>query len=64
MTELERYEEAFTYALPLLRAIAEWEKDNGTVACIMPSEYPGFIKILKKAAMVGSARAALSIMEK
>jgi hypothetical protein len=60
---LEKYEEASGYFLPIIRAIAEWERDNGSMVCILPQEYPDLIKVLKKAGMVGSARAALSILD-
>jgi hypothetical protein len=47
-------------ARPLIEAIAAWERKNGTIAAIMPHEYTGFMETLKKAAVHGSARAALA----
>ena len=49
-------------ALPLLRAIASWEKANGSVAAIMPSEYADFCEKLSAAAVTGSARGYLSVI--
>lgn len=49
------------HALPLIEAIAAWERENGTVAAIMPCEYPTFMAMIKQAANHpdASARAAL-----
>jgi len=51
---------ALREAAPLIEVIAEWERENGTLAAIMPSEYDGFMARLKRAAVRGSARAALT----
>lgn len=47
-------------AAPLIHAIADWERENGTVAAIMPEEYEGFCKRIAQAAVRGSARANVS----
>jgi hypothetical protein len=44
---------------PLLQAIADWERVNGTVAAIRPHEYAELCEAIKRAALVGSARQAL-----
>jgi hypothetical protein len=47
-------------ARPLIECIADWERENGTLAAIMPDEYRGFCERMAKAAIHGSARAALN----
>lgn len=46
-------------ALPLIECIARWERENGTIAAIIPAEYRGFCKRIACAARRGSARAAV-----
>ena len=55
MGEIERVKPA----LPLIECIVDWERENGTLAAIMPDEYRGFCERIAKAAIHGSARAAL-----
>lgn len=47
-------------ALPLIECIARWERENGTIAAIVPAEYRGFCERISCAARRGSARAALN----
>ena len=54
MAEIERLREA----LPLIECIARWERENGTIAAIIPAEYRGFCERIACAARRGSARAA------
>jgi hypothetical protein len=53
MTNMERY------GRPLLQAIADWEREHGTICVMMPEEREGFIAGLQRAAIFGSARAAV-----
>lgn len=53
--------EEVQYARPLIDAIADWERENGTVAAIMPFEYEDFLTKLKYAALKGSARGSQSV---
>ena len=43
---------------PLIAAIAEWEREHGTAALIMPSEYEAFCQRIMKAAVADAARSA------
>ena len=56
MAEIERLREA----LPLIECIARWERENGTIAAIVPAEYRGFCERISCAARRGSPRAALN----
>ena len=56
MEEIERVKPA----LPLIECIADWERENGTLAAIMPDEYRDFCERIAKAAIQGSARAVFS----
>lgn len=48
------------YAYPILKAIAAWETENGTVCGMLPEQYESFIKVVERACLgQGSARAAL-----
>lgn len=47
------------YGRPLLQAIADWEREHGTICVMMPEEREGFIAGLQRAAIFGSARAAV-----
>ena len=60
MAEIERLREA----LPLIECIARWERENGTIAAIVPAEYRGFCERISCAARRGSPRAALAAQEK
>jgi hypothetical protein len=53
MTNLDRY------GRPLLQAIADWEREHGTICVMMPEEREGFIAGLQRAAIFGAARAAV-----
>ena len=48
---------------PIVEAIASWERENGTVAAIMPDEYETFCKAIARAAITGSARATITTNE-
>lgn len=48
----------------ILDYIAEWERVNGTLACIMSEEVPPFIKGLQRAAAKSSTRTTIGILEK
>jgi hypothetical protein len=52
MSNIERY------GRPLLEAIANWEREHGTICVMMPHEREDFIAGLQRAAIFGSARAA------
>lgn len=60
----DKQTEFIKYALPLISAIARWESLNGTIAAIQPFEYADFCEKLSDAAVLGSARAALSAIDK
>lgn len=50
--------------LPIIRYIAEWEYEHGSVACILPGEYDDFMKGLKRAALSASCRPAMIAIDK
>lgn len=58
---IESMLEEIHLARPLVDAIAEWERANGTAAAIMPDEYGGFFLTFAKAAIHGSARGSQSV---
>jgi hypothetical protein len=57
ITALRAQAEKIRAAMPIIEAIAKWERKNGTVAAIMPDEYASFCNIVANAAIRGSARA-------
>lgn len=56
------YEKAFKVVVPLLKAIAKWEKANGTSAAVLPHEYEEFMVEYKDAMLRSSPRLALSMV--
>lgn len=59
--KLERLEEEVKHARPLIDSIAAWERNNGTIAAIMPDEYDGFMRSFTRSAIIGSARGSQSM---
>ena len=53
MTNMEKYGRS------LLEAIANWEREHGTICIMLPEEQAGFIAALQRAAPYGAARAAV-----
>lgn len=53
------YEKAWEAVEPLIRAIAEYERDNGTIAVILPSERETFCKIIEETGKDSACRAAV-----
>ena len=62
--EDDRRAEAWDHVADYIRAIAEWEAEYGTLAAILPSEYADFCERLAKVAIISSARAAISLVDK
>lgn len=60
-----KYEDYYKYSCGIIRYIAEWEEENGTICAILPHEYEKFFRGLSKVALRndGMARAAMYSVE-
>lgn len=54
------YEQAWKLVQPLVKAIAQWESINGAAIALQPYEYSSLIKVIERANLTSSCRAAMS----
>ena len=57
---MKNYKQAWLLVEPLVKAIAQWEAINGSAIALQPYEYHSLIKVIEKANLRASCRAAMS----
>ncbi len=57
---MKNYEQAWLLVQPLVKAIAQWESINGVAVALQPYEYHSLIKVIERANLRSSCRAAMS----